>query len=130
MSKSLLIDSDVLIDHLRKEKKAINFLTYEIEKKSLLFTSVINRVEILAGMRKGEEEIINNLFEIISPIDVDVTIADRTGEYLRKFSKSHVLNIGDAIIAATAKEMELKLVTRNIKHYPMDDIEIIQPYQI
>lgn len=128
MSKSLLIDSDVLIDHLRKEKKAIHFLTSEIEIKSLLFTSVINRVEILAGMRTGEEEIINNLFEIIIPIDVDVTIADRTGEYLRKFSKSHGLNIGDAIIAATAKEMELKLITRNIKHYPMDDIEIIQPY--
>jgi len=27
MSKSLLIDSDVLIDHLRKERKAFDFLS-------------------------------------------------------------------------------------------------------
>ena len=128
MNKSLLIDSDVLIDHLRKKKKAIDFLTVEIGKGTLLFTSVISRIEILAGMRKGEEEIVNSLFELINPIDVDIAIADKTGEYLRNFSKSHALNIGDAIIAATSLEMSLKLVTRNTKHYPMKDIELISPY--
>lgn len=128
MHSSLLIDSDVLIDHLRKQKSALDFLSIEVEKGSLLFTSVINRVEILAGMRKGEEENVKSLFEIIIPIDVDVEIADRAGEYLRRFSKSHALNIGDAIIAATSMEMGLKLVTRNLKHYPMKDIEIVQPY--
>jgi predicted nucleic acid-binding protein len=128
MHSSLLIDSDVLIDHLRKQKNALDFLSIEVEKGSLLFTSVINRVEILAGMRKGEEENVKSLFEIIIPIDVDVAIADRAGEYLRRFSKSHALNIGDAIIAATSMEMGLALVTRNLKHYPMKDIEIVQPY--
>jgi predicted nucleic acid-binding protein len=128
MHSSLLIDSDVLIDHLRKQKSALDFLSIEVEKGSLLFTSVINRVEILAGMRKGEEENVKSLFEIIIPIDVDVAIADRAGEYLRRFSKSHALNIGDAIIAATSMEMGLTLVTRNLKHYPMKDIEIVQPY--
>lgn len=128
MHTSLLIDSDVMIDHLRKLKDALDFLFIEVDKGSLLFTSVINRVEILAGMRKGEEENVKSLFEIIIPIDVDVAIADRAGEYLRRFSKSHALNIGDAIIAATSMEMGLKLVTRNLKHYPMKDIEIVQPY--
>lgn len=127
-SKSLLIDSDVLIDHLRKEKKAIDFLTVEIEKGTFLFVSIVTRIEIFAGMRKGEEESINSLFEIMIPINVDVGIGDKAGEYLRKFSKSHALNIGDAIIAATAKEIALKLITRNVKHYPMDDIEIVSPY--
>mgnify|MGYP001600401516 FL=1 len=128
MHSSLLIDSDVLIDHLRKQKNALDFLSIEVEKGSLLFTSVINKVEILAGMRKGEEENVKSFFEIIIPIDVDVAIADRAGEYLRRFSKSHALNIGDAIIAATSMEMGLTLVTRNLKHYPMKDIEIVQPY--
>jgi len=36
MHRSLLVDSDILIDHLRKEKKALNFLDTEIEKGSLL----------------------------------------------------------------------------------------------
>lgn len=61
-------------------------------------------------------------------MDVDVSIADKAGEYLSKFSKGHALNIGDALIAATAREMSLKLVTRNVKHFPMKDIELFMPY--
>ncbi len=128
MQKSLLIDSDVLIDHLRKEKNAFDFFTAEIESGSLLFVSVISRAEILAGIRSGEETIVNNLFDVVTPITVDEVIADRAGEYLRMFGKSDGLNIGDAIIAATAKEMKLGLVTRNVKHYPMRNIEVIKPY--
>jgi|SRR3989304_8327016 len=128
MRRALLIDSDILIDHLRKEKKALDFLDAEIEKDSLLFLSVISRAEIYAGIRKGEEEAVNSLFEIITPVNVDTAIADKAGEYLRKFSKSHALNIGDAVIAATTSEMKLGLVTRNVKHYPMKDILVLKPY--
>ena len=128
MQGSLLIDSDVLIDHLRKEKQALRFLAAELEKNSLIFVSVISRVEILAGIRKGEDAIVNSLFEILTPVNVDISIADRAGEYLRKYSRSHSMSIGDALIAATSKEMSLTLITRNVKHYPMKDIAIINPY--
>ena len=73
---------------------------------------------------------VNNLFEILTPIAVDEAIADKAGEYLRKYSKGHDLNIGDAIIAATSREMALKLITRNVKHYPMKDIEVVRPYEL
>ena len=128
MQRSFLLDTDVLIDHLRKKKNALDFLSNEIEEGSLLFVSVISRVEIFAGMRRGEEDAVNSLFDLITPIEVDVNIADKAGEYLRKFSKSHALNIGDAIIAATTSEMTLKLITKNVKHYPMKDIEVVRPF--
>jgi len=128
MPGSLLIDSDVLIDHLRKEKQALRFLAAELENNSLIFVSVISRVEILAGIRKGEDAIVNSLFEILTPVNVDISIADRAGEYLRKYSRSHSMSIGDALIAATSKEMSLTLITRNVEHYPMQDITIINPY--
>jgi predicted nucleic acid-binding protein len=57
-----------------------------------------------------------------------LAIADGAGECMRKFRRSHALSMGDAVIAATAKEMGMKLVTRNIKHYPMKDIDILKPY--
>ncbi|GBD95614.1 ribonuclease VapC19 [bacterium BMS3Abin06] len=94
----------------------------------MLFVSVISRVEIFAGMRRGEEDAVICLFDLITPIEVDMTIADKAGDYMRKFSKSHALNIGDAIIAATTREMTLKLITKNVKHYPMKDIEVSRPY--
>jgi len=128
MPASLLLDSDILIDHLRKEQKALEYLQRELDAGSLFFISVISRTEIFSGARKGEEETIQNLFDLLTPVDVDVAIADRAGEYLKKFTKSHSITIGDAVIAATAREMGGVLVTRNLKHYPMKDFKIIKPY--
>lgn len=129
MSRSILVDSDVLIDHLRKERHALAFLSSEIDKGSFLFASVISRIEILAGMRKGEEDAVNRLFELLIPIQVDEAIADRAGDYLRKYTKSHGLNIGDAVIAATAGELSLNLATLNVKHYCMKDIQLLEAYK-
>lgn len=128
MPDSLLLDSDILIDHLRKDRKALEYLRQEIDAGSLLFISVISRTEIFSGARKGEEETIQSLFDLLMPVEVDAAIADRAGEYLKKYAKSHMVTIGDAIIAATAREMGGHLVTRNLKHYPMKDIKIIKPY--
>lgn len=128
MPHALLIDSDILIDHLRKEQIALDYIDQKIDDGSPLFISVISRTEILCGVRKGEEKTIRSLFDILTSVDVDLAIADQAGEYLRKFRKSHALSIGDAIIAATARQMGMKLVTRNIKHYPMRDVEIVKPY--
>jgi len=128
MPQTLLIDSDILIDHLRKEQNTLDYIRQKIDDGSPLFISVISRIEILCGARKGEDETIQSLFDILTSVDVDLAIADEAGEYLRRFRKSHALSIGDAVIAATAKEMGMKLVTRNIKHYPMKDIDIVKPY--
>jgi len=128
MPQALLIDSDILIDHLRKEQGALDYIRQKIDDGSPLFISVLSRIEILSGARKGEDETIRSLFGILISVDVDLAIADKAGEYLKKFRKSHAVSIGDAVIAATAKEMEMNLVTRNIKHYPMKDVEIVKPY--
>jgi hypothetical protein len=102
MPDSLLLDSDILIDHLRKDQKALEYLRREFDAGSLLFISVISRTEIFSGARRGEEETIQSLFDLLMPVEVDAAIADRAGEYLKKYAKSHMVTIGDAIIAATA----------------------------
>jgi len=72
MSEALLIDSDILIDHLRKEQNALDYIQQEIDDGSPLFISVISRIEILSGARKGEEETIRSLFDILTSVDVDL----------------------------------------------------------
>ena len=49
--------------------------------------------------------------------------------YLRQFRRSHNLELGDALIAATALQTGADLVTRNLKHYPMTDIRVVAPYE-
>jgi len=48
MSRAILIDSDILIDHLRKEQSALDYIQQEIDDDSPLFISVISRIEILS----------------------------------------------------------------------------------
>jgi predicted nucleic acid-binding protein len=86
MPQALLIDSDILTDHLRKEQSALDYIRQKIDDGSDLFISVISRTEILCGARKGEDETIRSLFDILTTVDVDLAIADGAGEYLRKLS--------------------------------------------
>lgn len=123
-----IIDTDVLIDHLRKEKKAIDFLTKCVEEESDLFCSVIAKTEIYAGARQNEYKDIEKLFASFGIIEINDEIAVNAGKYLNQFRKTHGIEIGDALMAATAKMSKMALVTRNIKHYPMKDIKISIPY--
>ena len=72
MPASLLLDSDILIDHLRKDEKALHYLQQEVDAGSLLFISVISRTEIFSGVRKGEEEGVLALLDLLTPVDKEM----------------------------------------------------------
>jgi hypothetical protein len=55
-------------------------------------------------------------------VPIDSQIGVRAGEYLRQFAKSHCVELGDALIAATVSIHKLELWTRNRRHYPMGDV--------
>jgi len=72
--------------------------------------------------RSSEHKILDALFGVVQCVPIDIEIAKRTDEYLQQFRKSHSVELGDAFIAATAVLHNLVLWTRNLKHYPMNDI--------
>jgi predicted nucleic acid-binding protein len=49
----------------------------------------------------------------------DLEIGRRAADYLRVFAKSHSVELGDALIAATASVHGLQLWARNRRHYPV-----------
>lgn len=53
----------------------------------------------------------------------DTQIERQAGDLMRRFRPSHGLELGDALIAATASLHGLRLWTRNRKHYPMRDLK-------
>ena len=57
-------------------------------------------------------------------------IARRAGAYRDAFHSTIRLTLPDALIAATAREYGATPVTRNVQHYPMTDVTVIEPYRV
>jgi predicted nucleic acid-binding protein len=127
---SYVIDSDVLIDHLRGYRQALDFMDSLLLDGARVAFSVISEAEIYSNVRPGEEAGIRALFENLVRLDITGEIARKAGEYRAQYYRSHGLLLPDALVVATAVVRGADLVTRNARHYPMMDCEIIVPYEI
>ena len=117
MSNAILVDTDVLIDFLRGNDKAISFID-ELSPRIILSPIVI--AELYAGV-KGTNEltVLDNFVSIFRVVPIDSEIAKAGALYKRDFGKSHGVGLADAILAATADKENAELKTLNVKHYPM-----------
>jgi predicted nucleic acid-binding protein len=123
-----LIDTNIIVDYLRGHPRAVELIREEFRAKQIPYASVISYVEICAGARPREEEAILTLFDDMRIVEIGMEIAGKAGAYLNIYGKSHGLEIADALIAATAFVLGLRLVTLNRRHFPMIDVQIYIPY--
>ena len=117
MGKSVLFDTDVLIDYFRGHKKAITFVNKFSDRVIL---SAIVVAELYAGVRTdAEQTVLENFISLFNIIPVSADIARTGGLYKCTYGKSHGVGLADAIIAATTYVEHADLKTLNVKHYPM-----------
>ncbi len=124
-----LIDTDILIDHFHSNKAALSFMKDLSGADEQLAISAVTVTELLGGMRPGEEARTERLLALFDILPVDETVGRQPAAYLRAFRRSHRIDLGDAVIAATAFLHGAELFTRNVKHYPMTDIVVTVPYE-
>ena len=123
MKKIDIVDTDITIDFLRGEKKAITF--FKSKSESISF-SAITVAEIYSGIRSRNEEIeIERLFSVFPVIPTSSDIARLAGTLVKQYRNSHNVEIPDALIAATCLHFNAELFTLNIKHYPM--FKVLKP---
>jgi predicted nucleic acid-binding protein len=125
----ILIDTDIAIDHFHGTRAAKDFFADALVSGETLVISVITLTELLAGMRPGEEGPTEKLLGLFTLLELDEAIGRKAGDYLPEFGRSNHLELGDALIAASASLSGSQLITRNRKHYPMTDIQVISPYE-
>ena len=119
----MLIDSDILIEVSRARDLGILTKWDALSRGSAaLFCSPVTVAELWHGARQPEDKILEALFAAVQAIPIDAEIGQRAGVYMRQYAKSHGVELGDALIAATASLHELQLWTRNRRHYPMKDL--------
>jgi len=133
MSLKIVVDTNILIDHLRGITQATNVLE-EVEDNNFQgYISTINIMELMAAPKMTEQrfELIKSLLDIFEHVPVDSNIATVAGRYLAKYRASHGLEPIDALIAATAKVNEAVLFTLNTKHFKcIEGLIVINPYSV
>ena len=100
----LLIHTDIFIDHLRGASRLA-------AARHRLHYSVITRCELLSG--SVGSALVHTLLNPFRELVVDRAVAERAGRIRRESG----IATPDALIAATAIEHDLALVTRNRRHF-------------
>ncbi len=119
-----LLDSGLLIRHLRGRPEAVRLLR-DLGKRERLAIASVSRLEIHAGMQEQERYATQKLLARFMTYDMDSDIAERAGDYIREYRGQGVtLLISDAIIAATAIQHGLTLVTFNPKDFHMPGLSL------
>ena len=117
---AIVVDTSVLIDHLRGDEAARHALRDAAAAGERLAASVLTRVEVLAGMRAHEEAATRRLLDSLDWIEVDTDLAERAGVLANRYLRSHPgIDPVDYVIAATAEHLAARLWTRNVRHFPM-----------
>jgi predicted nucleic acid-binding protein len=117
MTKSILPDTDVLVDFFRGHVKAVAFINNHSDR--IILSSIVV-AELFAGVKGSAEQAALEAFvSVFRVIPVNGEIAKAGGLYKSELGKSYGIGLADAILAATAEAENAELKTLNIKHYPM-----------
>ena len=118
-----VLDTDVLIEMARNNTVVSEQIRQLRHGGHSLCYSPVTRAEIYAGLRPGEETSTAQLLARFTCLSIDASVGEQAGLYMRKHSSSYGLEVADALIAASCVLADAALITFNVRHYPMPDLE-------
>ena len=120
----MLFDTDVLIWVLRGNAKAAR----TVDRATARAVSVVTYMELLQGARdKAEVKAVKAFLADMAFATLPLTenIGHRASIYMEEYGLSVAMGLADALIAATAIETHLPLLTGNRKHYrPIKELDL------
>lgn len=124
-----VFDTSVIIDHLRGGIDSATELVSKVTDGRMTgYISTLTEAELFAGKDtedKSKREMLAELLERFSRIEVTSNIARTAGDIRRKYGGL----LDDAIIAATAANLNCRLFTKNIKDFKhIKEITVEDPY--
>lgn len=135
--KRVCLDTDVLIDYLRKPSREVKrIMECVFEKKLYARITTVNSFELWFGAYLSPSKALSSCtddflsqLEIVS-FDYESSVeAGRTSANLRKSGKP--IEIRDVFVGCICKVNNMPLITRNLKHYTrIDGLRVFSPKQV
>src|SRR4051812_39736874 len=118
------VDADILIWQLRGVSAATVRLADLRREHHRLWTGVMQRAEILFHLRRGEETAAGRLLSQFGSHPLGITEIELASELYRLWHPSHGTDVHDAILAATVMTHGGRLITQNLRHFPMPGLSV------
>lgn len=123
------IDASVLIDHLRKYAPAVDLIDRLITEDATFVSSFVVRTEVLAGMRRGEEDRTTALLDLVEWESIGEDESDAAGALGRRHIPGNLgIDTPDLFLAEAANRHGAEVLTTNVKHFKDMFPEIAAPY--
>ena len=120
----MLIDTDVLIWMTRGHAGA----AAKLKAVTPWRISVVTYIELVQGCRNGAELIWIKRGLALNEtkiMPISAAVSNRAMQLIDAYTLSHGLQLGDALIAGTALEHDLKVLTANTKHFnPISGLKV------
>ena len=113
----VLIDTSLLIDHLRRTKKD-RTVFYQAARRYECVVSAITEFEFRAGSTAANHEFVAELLDLTPVLPLDSACVSAAVTIYRDLRASNqLIALPDLLIAATAVAHQLPLLTLNLSHF-------------
>ncbi len=123
-----LLDSDAVIDHLKSRSEMNRLIARLIHSGDTLCTCAVVLSEVHSGLHPADTDRAMRFLASLSFLTSTPEIGQQAGTWRYTFARQgRAVATPDALVAATAHFYGASLVTRNVKHYPMDELTLASP---
>ncbi|RCV65169.1 putative hydrolase [Methanophagales archaeon] len=122
MEEGLIVDTDILIDLLRKKDYAVSQIK-KLEDKVELATSAINAFELYRGAYKSQNQeknlaSVKGLLNSLRMLNTDEDSMEMAGNMTASLERDgNMMDIRDLLIASIALVNGFGILTNNIRHF-------------
>ena len=121
-----LLDTTALIDYSKQYEPVRGRVQALLDSDSEIGVCGINVAEFFAGVPPARRHDWDDFFASLTYWEITMDAAVRAGGYRHVFARVGVaISLPDALTAAVAAGVRATIVTRNVRHFPMDDVTVL-----
>ncbi len=122
---TFLTDTNILIDVLANRRGHKELLARLVKEGNRLACCTVVVAELFAGIKPADSAKVDELVKLLTWYGSTPAVSKRAGQLRFEYARKGVtLSLADTLIAATALENDLTLITENRKHFPMPELSV------